>query len=161
MAVVVVAGCTDYKRVTVNPVKQVNIDQFDAIISNKGFSGLVVVFGTWCGPCRNELSDVADIDNARDYQGLQVIALSVDSGDEEKVQFLVDDLKLMVPVYQVGKDALKRYRIFGIPTMLTVKAGNIVEKVTGQQTRQTLISKLDQLKSEISREPVPGGTQIN
>jgi len=147
--VLVLAGCTDYKRVTVNPVKKVSIDQFDTIISDKNFTGLVVVFAVWCKPCRDELPDVADIYNKKDDQSPQLIALSIDDGNEDKVQFLVDDLKLMFPVYQVGTDALKRYKIFGIPSLLTVEAGKIVRKMTGQQDPEDLAKLFNRLGKRV------------
>lgn len=153
MALLLTAGCTDYKRVTVNPIKPMSIDGMDAIITDKSFTGLVAVFGTWCRPCREELPDLGEMYDRRKPDSPALIAVSVDDGNEKKVQFLVDDLKLMFPVYHVGTDMLKRHRIYGIPTLLVVKSGDIIDKLTGQLKPTTLALKWNQLKKEMPRKP--------
>jgi len=51
---------------------------------------LVHVWATWCGPCVKEFDRLDDVTEELHGQGLSVVALSVDRGDEPLENFLED-----------------------------------------------------------------------
>lgn len=147
--VLLLGGCSGYKLETVNPIKPLTLDEFQEMVSAKTFNALVVVFGVWCPPCREELPVFAKLYNERKDSNVDLIAVSIDDGNAKKVQFLVDDLRLPFPVYHVGSQVAKQYRIVGIPTLLVVKGGTVVKQISGQQTLKALASTLDQLGTSV------------
>jgi thiol-disulfide isomerase/thioredoxin len=135
-------GCNSPTTTTTNPVQRLDVDQFDRQIAAETFNGLVVIFATWCAPCREELPELARIYRDHKPEGVQIIALSLDDGDTRTVQHLVDELKLPFNIYHVGMQAVARYKIIGIPTLMVVKEGHILEKIPGQQSSGEIVAKL-------------------
>jgi thiol-disulfide isomerase/thioredoxin len=127
---------------TTNPVRSLDAEQFDHLIGAQEFNGLVVVFASWCPPCREELPDLADLYRKAKPENVQIIAVSMDRGGVEEVQLMVNRLELPFPVYYVGEAVADKYRIVGIPTLLVVRQGRIVEKIPGQQSSRQLAAKL-------------------
>ena len=138
-------GCKDTRPPTVNPIQELSIDRFDQLITQNDFQGIVVVFATWCPPCREELPELIDVYEEYKDKDIKIIALSVDDGNAKKVQFLVDDMRLPYPVYHVGTDAVQKYKIIGIPTLLVVQNGRIIKKMAGQQTSRALKNRIEAL----------------
>ncbi|MFZ1985830.1 MAG: TlpA disulfide reductase family protein [Desulfatitalea sp.] len=138
-------GCNGPAPPTTNPVQRLDVDQFDRLITAEGFNGLVVVFATWCAPCREELPELATIYRSNKPENVQIIALSLDESDARTVQHLVDELKLPFAVYHVGMQALVKYKIIGVPTMMVVKEGRILEMIPGQQSPGELVAKIKML----------------
>lgn len=143
-------GCSDNNLHTVNPIKQMDVAQFNQVITAKEFNGLVVAFATWCAPCREELPEMAEVYRSHQTERVQIVAMSVDDGDSNKVQLMVDDMKLPFPVYHVGMQAVTQYKIVGIPTLMVIKAGRVVQKIPGQQTADGLKSKIKMLLNDNS-----------
>lgn len=141
----ILAGCSGPDRPTTNPVRKMDAAGFEHVISDRNFSGLVVVFASWCPPCREELPDVARIYRHDLPQGVKIVALSLDEGDDKAVQRLVNELELPFPVYQVGMQAAAHFRIIGVPTVMWVRQGRIVEKTPGRQSPSQLVNKLKTL----------------
>jgi thiol-disulfide isomerase/thioredoxin len=144
-ATLVWLGCADHSEPTTNPVRTMDADQFTQMIAADNFSGLVVVFATWCFPCREELPEVADAFRSLSAPGIQIIAASVDDGQTSQVQSLVNRLKLPFPVYHVGTGLIPKFRIIGVPTLLLVNKGLIVENSPGQQSSESLEAKIKKL----------------
>ncbi|KJS30138.1 MAG: hypothetical protein VR64_17625 [Desulfatitalea sp. BRH_c12] len=143
--VLILMGCSDTPTHSANPVRQMAIGQFDRMITSADFSGLVVVVAAWCPPCREELPDVARLYRGGLPEGLKIVALSLDEGDAKPVQRLVADLNLPFPVYMVGMPAAAHYKIVGVPSVMTVKAGRILEKIPGRQTPAQLTARIKSL----------------
>ena len=138
-------GCSGADAPTLNPVRSMDVARFDQIISDEQFSGLVVVFASWCPPCRKELPQIARLYREQRPQGIQIVALSVDEGDLKTVQRLVDKLQTPFPVYHVGMQAVARYQIIGVPLVMVVEQGRILEKLPGQHPVSELAARIKQL----------------
>lgn len=156
LALLLWSGCSDHDQPTTNPVQPMDILQFRNIISDKAFSGLVVVFATWCQPCREELPMVAEVYRTHSSRGARIIAVSVDDGETGTVQRLVNRLQLPFPVYHVGTALIPEYRLVGVPTLLVVNKGMLVVNSPGQQSARSLtktIERLIETASEKSTQP--------
>ena len=67
-------------------------------------AGKVVVvnfWATWCGPCKQELPELAELYERRKGEALEVVAVSVDTGPRKKVAEMSEQLKLP---FSVGID---------------------------------------------------------
>ncbi len=101
------------------------------------FRGQVVVlnlWATWCGPCRKEMPSLDRLQAEHGPEGIHVLALSLDRGDEDQIEAFYDE---------VGVQALKIYRdpssaasrvlgAFGLPTTVVLdQEGREVGRVLG------------------------------
>ena len=132
---------------TTNPVRPLDVEQFQRMISAKEFNGVVAVFASWCPPCREELHDLAKLDRKAKPENVQIIAVSIDRGDVSAVQILVNRLALPFPIYYVGEPLAEKFQIAGVPTLIVVRQGRIVEKTPGQQSARQLAAKLKMFDS--------------
>jgi thiol-disulfide isomerase/thioredoxin len=121
-----------------NPVKPVELAEFDQMIQNEAFSGLVAVIASWCPPCREELPELAKLDRHYRDEGIQIVALSIDNDGANSVQPLIDESKVDFPVYWVGTKGITHYKIIGVPTLFIVRNGQLIEKHPGSQSRQSI-----------------------
>ena len=95
-------------------VKVLNESNFDTETSTG--TTLVDFYADWCGPCRM-LSPI--IESVADSLSGQINVVKVD----------VDR----------SPDLARRFNIKGIPTLLVVKDGNVVNRKTGMGTREQLL----------------------
>lgn len=80
---------------------------------------LVDFTATWCGPCKMIAPIVAELH--AEWQGrVKVVKCDADT----------------------NQDLLARYGIFGIPTLLLFKGGEIKERLTGFQPKKKLVERL-------------------
>ena len=76
----------------------------------------------WCGPCRMVGPIIDEL--AAEYEGKVVIGkCAVDSAD----------------------DIVAQYRVRNIPTIVFIKNGEVVDKVVGATSKETLKAKVDAL----------------
>ena len=98
-------------------VKVLNENNFD--IETSTGTTLVDFYADWCGPCRM-LSPI--------------------------IESIADSLAGEVNVFKVNVDKspnlARRFNVKGIPTILVVKNGNVVNRKTGMGTRQQLIEMI-------------------
>jgi thiol-disulfide isomerase/thioredoxin len=150
LVVVAAAGCGPHHP-TRNPVKSVTPAEFDKIISHETFSGLVAVVASWCPPCRQELPQLAELDRRYRDQGIRIVALSIDVDGVKAVQPLIDKSKVDFPVYWVGSKGIAHFKIIGVPTLMIVRNGRLVEKRPGGQSRSSLERHIKSLIREMVR----------
>lgn len=89
-------------------------ETFDEAV--KEGSALVDFYATWCGPCKR-LSPI-----------LEDIAEEVPS-----------EIKIIKVDIDKNEELVKKYRIMSVPTLVFLKDGEVVEKVTGFQSKQELL----------------------
>ncbi|MEZ4666449.1 MAG: thioredoxin [Anaerolineae bacterium] len=80
---------------------------------------LVDFWAEWCSPCKMVAPIVNQI--AEEYEGrLRVVKLDADA----------------------NPDILTQYGVMGLPTLMLFKRGQVIERITGFQPKDKLLSKL-------------------
>ena len=128
---IALAGCSQPSP-TVNPVEPISLHAMQAMLADSQFSGLAAVMASWCPPCREELPVLAKFyDKYRD-RGIRVLAISIDTDGASVVQPLINELEIPYPVFWVGTEAGRHYKIRGVPTLLVIRNGVIQQKIAGR-----------------------------
>lgn len=144
------AGCRPQSP-THNPVKSVDLAEFDQMIRNEAFSGLVAVIASWCPPCREELPELAELDRHYRDKGIQIVALSIDNDGAKTVQPLINETKVDFPVYWVGPKGIAHYKIIGVPTLMIFRSGQLIETRPGSQSRQRIEQHIKSLIRDLAQ----------
>lgn len=118
------------------------------IVTDDNFSGFLVAFAAWCPPCKEELPDLAKLYLKYRGQGIRVVAMSLDSDGPKAVQPLINQLNIPFPVYWVGRSAMAEYGLIGIPTLIVINKGKIIEKRPGRQSRREMERRIKTLIEE-------------
>lgn len=126
--------------------KQVKIGDY----AKKGKITVINFWATWCGPCKLELNNIADLYNdwQKDYD-VQIIAVSIDdSRNIAKVKSYANGRNWTYTVLIDANQDLKRAINFQAPpfTLILDKSGNIVASHTGYKEGDEYILE-DQLKA--------------
>ncbi len=152
-ALMIIAGTGCRSQIpTHNPVKSVEPAEFDQIIGHEAFSGLVVVIASWCPPCRKELPELAKLHRSYREKGIQIVALSIDADGAEEVQPLINESKVDFPVYWVGSKGIAHYKIIGVPTLMIVRKGMVIDKRPGAQSGGSLEQHIKSLIRDVAQE---------
>jgi peroxiredoxin len=92
---------------------------------------LLNFWATWCPPCREEMPTMERA--YRDYRtkGLEVLAVSIDAGDESsvapRVRRFMTELKLTFPALLDPKgEVVRTYRLRGLPTTFLIDRAGMV-----------------------------------
>ena len=126
-------------------VTAISMDAFDKIMTDENCRCMVVAMAAWCSPCRKELPVLNGLYEKYKEAGLSIIGLSVDPGGPKVIQPIITKSRVTFPVYWVGEDAVRKYKIFGIPMIFLIKNGKIIEKIPGQRPGDYLEKKINNL----------------
>ena len=126
-------------------IEKVDLDTLDSIIMATATVNMVVAMAAWCKPCREELPILEKLHRQYNRAGLAMIGLSLDANGPKKLQLLLDKHNVTFPVYWVGDDATKKYRIHGVPMTLIVKGGEIIDKIPGQRSEEFFREMIEDL----------------
>ena len=125
-----------------NTIRSLELDQLDRMIKIAENRCLVTVMAAWCAPCVKELPDLNKLYNKYKDQGLKMIGITVDLEGPQAMQPIVDRLKIDFPIYWVGDKAIEALSIRGIPLIMFVREGKIVEdpnhRIMGRRSRKFL-----------------------
>ena len=96
---------------------KINQNEFQKIREKEGLS-LIDFYADWCGPCRMVLPIVDQIADERD--DLTVAKVNVDENPE----------------------LAKEFGVFSIPTLVVIKDGRVVNKVSGARNKAQILDLL-------------------
>jgi thioredoxin 1 len=102
---------------------QVVTDQtFTDEVTNSKLPVMLDFYADWCGPCKMLLPTVEEL--ADEYTGkVKIVKINVDDSPE----------------------TAQKFEVMSIPTLVFMKDGQIVDRVVGSMSKDTLIEKLDAL----------------
>lgn len=104
-------------------------------ITLDNFNGHVLIldfFATWCTPCRQSIPHLVEMNRKYGKQGLQILGLSVDEGDERAVKAFTNEFRVNYPVALAGDTTMVNFGVRSVPIMYMVdKKGKIVEVYRG------------------------------
>jgi len=131
------------------PIKVVSTSGQQISLANyKGYVLVIDFFATWCPPCREAIPHLNGLSRKYGRQGLQVLGLSLDDGDEGGVKDFIASKRIVYPVALAGQDVQTDYGLRSLPTVYVIdKKGNVADKFMGGsdetlKTMETLIKKL-------------------
>ncbi len=103
-------------------------------ITLANYQGRVLIldfFASWCGPCREAVPHLIDLNRRYGKQGLQVLGLSADEDGGALKEFAAEK-KITYPVAMANEHLLNDYAIRSIPTLFVInKKGIVVERFMG------------------------------
>ncbi len=109
--------------------KKVSLSDF------KGRPVLVNLWGTWCGPCKEEMPWLQEFRQQYAAQGFEVLGITTDSDDvtKEKITKTVQQVGVTYPILMNDKQIEDTYNKVGaLPVSFYVdRKGVVVEQVTG------------------------------
>ena len=118
------------------PMPEFSLKDLDGnTLTPKNWRGKVVLvnfWATWCGPCREEIPDLVNLQN-RYGDKLQIVGLSDDSSPVDEIKKFVKDHGMNYPVAIAPHELEARFGgIVGLPTSFIVDTeGRIVQKHIG------------------------------
>ena len=132
--------CPAQSRHTVQPL---SLTQLNNLLQAQGNCTLVAFLAAWCHPCIKELPDLVEINKRYQNMGLNVIGISLDLEGPHVIEPLINQKKVDFPVYWVGEEVIDFYQISGIPLLLFIHDGKVVERIKGQRNKKYLIDKVE------------------
>jgi thiol-disulfide isomerase/thioredoxin len=95
----------------------------------------VNLWGTWCGPCKEEMPWLQEFRQQYAAQGFEVLGITTDSDDvtKDKITKTVQQVGVTYPILMYGKQIEETYNKVGaLPVSFYVnRKGVVVEQVTG------------------------------
>jgi thiol-disulfide isomerase/thioredoxin len=121
--------------------EKVNLEQW------KGKVVMVSFWATWCGVCRGEMPGWQKFYEANRTKGLEMIAMSVDDGEDEVRAFIADHPYRFPVGWRFDKAEDDDFpTIRGTPTTFLVdRQGRVALKQVGRMSEAFLRRKLDEL----------------
>jgi thiol-disulfide isomerase/thioredoxin len=119
-----------------DPAPDFKLDDLDGklltLASSHGKVVLLNFWATWCGPCREEIPDLIEL-QTKYKDRLQIIGISVDDEDASAVKKVVDQTGINYPVAMSSPEVRMAYGGIGaLPTSFVLDSdGRVVQKHEG------------------------------
>jgi thiol-disulfide isomerase/thioredoxin len=134
------------------PVKLVTTAGQPITLSNyKGYVLVMDFFATWCIPCKESIPHLNSLNRKYGKQGLQILGVNVDEGNDREVRNFITERKVSYPVAFVGEDMQTDYGLRSIPTVYVInKKGMVADKFQGysDQTGKAMEESIKRLLAE-------------
>lgn len=131
------------------PLKVVSTSGQQISLANyRGYVLVIDFFATWCPPCRDAVPHLNGLSRKYGKQGLQILGLSLDDGDEDVLKDFIVSKRLVYPVALAGHDIQTDYGLRSLPTVYVIdKRGNVADRFMGGsdatlKNMENLIKKL-------------------
>lgn len=134
------------------PIKMVTTSGQPITLNNyKGYVLVMDFFATWCIPCKESIPHLNSLNRKYGKQGLQVLGVSVDEGNDREVKSFITERKISYPVAIADEDLQTEYGLRSIPTVYVInKKGVVAEKFQGfsDQTGKAMEETIKRLLAE-------------
>ena len=127
-----------------------NLDGQEIPLSvQRGHPVLINFWATWCAPCRVEMPDLVRAFNARQADGLKILAINATYQDAlPEVQSFAKEFNIPFPVLldDTGAVARDRYGLRGMPMSIFIdRQGIIIRRHLGAMTSEQIDKFVDEL----------------
>jgi cytochrome c-type biogenesis protein len=122
---------------------------------------LLNVWATWCDPCLEEMPYLEELHRGHRAQGLRVVGVSVDHGDDRAVAGYLDRLGVSFPnLRDPDGDVQRRFRTRGVPeTFLIDRGGTLAHRWYGPLDADPAATE-DLVRAALSEEVVDGAARV-
>lgn len=102
----------------------------------KGKVLLLNFWATWCAACKEEMASMQNLYSSLQDDGVEVLAISIDRWNEDRIQEFVEDNNLTFPVLlDQDQTVRKKYHVMGLPTSYLIDGeGKIRGYASGART---------------------------
>lgn len=133
------------KRVKTAPVfdltdlngTRVNLEKY------RGKAVLLNFWATWCQACKEEMPAMERLHKELSKEGVQIVAISIDRGNEDRIKEFVEKYNLTFPILLDPNQTVRRnYFIMGLPTSYLIDPqGKLRGFVSGARPWDSVSSK--------------------
>ena len=130
-------GSVDFMNYTIKDLDLNDVQLSDYIKDNK--VTMLNIWGTFCGPCINEMPDLGELERKYKDQGFEIVGLTCDVADQDgnfdeeviaDARAIIDHTKITYPVLVCPVDFLENLGIQAVPTTYFVDSeGNILGNI--------------------------------
>ena len=117
------------------------LDGTEAKLSDlRGQAVILNFWGSWCGPCKNEMPELERHYQQFKDEGLVVVGVNV-AESPITVQQFVDQVGVTFPIWldQKGKEVTKLYKVGPLPTTFFIdRKGKVADIFIGEMKEHTL-----------------------
>ncbi|MGM0424469.1 MAG: TlpA family protein disulfide reductase [Thermodesulfobacteriota bacterium] len=106
---------------------------------------IISIMSSRCSACRKELPVYQSMHEQYQDQGLGIFVISVDFGNSNQIQALVDRMDLTYPVFWGGEEVMQAYDISLVPYKLVVRNSKTVEESIGAWSDKEIEQKIMEL----------------
>ena len=105
-----------------------NLADLDGNILNfSAYEGQVVMltfWGTWCGPCIQEIPDFIELYDKYNNEGLEIVGIAIQSGSPENIKLFSEHYKINYPILTDinGNESYKAFSDYGIISGVGMRA---------------------------------------
>ena len=127
------------------------------ILNFSAYEGQVVMltfWGTWCGPCRQEIPDFIELYDTYNKEGLEIIGIAIQSGSTDNIKLFSENYKINYPILTDinGNESYKAFSDYGtisgvgmraVPTTFLIdREGYIVKTYRGARPGHVFLKDL-------------------
>jgi peroxiredoxin len=134
------------------PIKLVTTSGQAITLANyRGYVLVMDFFATWCIPCKESIPHMIEMNRKYGRQGLQILGVSVDEGNDREVKDFIAARRINYPVAIAGDEMQADYGLRSIPTIYVIsKKGVVAGKFQGysDQTAKAIEETVKRLLAE-------------
>ena len=128
------------------------------VINFSAYEGQVIMltfWGTWCGPCRQEIPDFIELYDKYNDKGLEIVGIAIQSGSAENIKRFSEYYKINYPILTDinGNESYKAFSDYGLisgvgtravpTTFLIDRDGNIVKTYRGARPGHVFLKDIE------------------
>ena len=128
------------------------------VINFSAYEGQVIMltfWGTWCGPCRQEIPDFIQLYDQYNDKGLEIVGIAIQSGSAENIKRFSEYYKINYPILTDinGNESYKAFSDYGLisgvgtravpTTFLIDRDGNIVKTYRGARPGHVFLKDIE------------------
>jgi thiol-disulfide isomerase/thioredoxin len=104
---------------------------------------LLDFWASWCGPCRQSIPDLRQLQRTFDSDRLEVVSINEDRNESAGRSFVAQNDMTWEQQFDSGGETARHYGVNAFPTfILTDEQGNILQRFVGEDPKQPLAARI-------------------